>query len=153
MSEAALLLDKEGSIVGANQAARDRLFAEGVDPLGKAADGLFNDPGAFRRVWKTSARIEDLRGTFELSPHFDRFGDFVGAVLLMAAPGPRTVIPGLSPREAEVLEGVLAGETNETLAERLFLAPGTVKRHVHEILEKTGAKDRAELIRRFGVGR
>ena len=66
-------------------------------------------------------------------------------------PGSLGQVQNLNPDT--LLEGVLAGETNETLAERLFLAPGTVKRHVHEILEKTGAKDRAELIRRFGVGR
>ena len=50
----------------------------------------------------------------------------------------------LSPREKEVLELVAIGEDNKAIAERLVLAPGTVKRHLHNILEKLQARNREE---------
>jgi len=51
---------------------------------------------------------------------------------------------GLTPREAEVLRMVARGFTNAEIAERLFISPLTVARHVHNLLEKTGTANRAE---------
>ncbi len=56
---------------------------------------------------------------------------------------------GLSTRESEVLRLVLAGMDNQNIASNMSLAPGTVKVHVHNILRKTGQKDRQELKRHF----
>ncbi len=56
---------------------------------------------------------------------------------------------GLSTREAEILELVVQSKTNREIAESLFLALGTVKTHVHNILTKTGMKNREELIADF----
>jgi DNA-binding CsgD family transcriptional regulator/tetratricopeptide (TPR) repeat protein len=55
---------------------------------------------------------------------------------------PRT--EGLTPREAKVLGLVARGFTNAEIAERLFISPLTVARHVHNLLEKTGTANRAE---------
>lgn len=55
----------------------------------------------------------------------------------------------LSAREAEILELVVQSKTNREIAESLFLALGTVKTHVHNILTKTGMKSREELIADF----
>lgn len=56
---------------------------------------------------------------------------------------------GLSTREAEILELVVQSKTNREIAESLFLALGTVKTHVHNILTKTNMKNREELIADF----
>ncbi len=51
----------------------------------------------------------------------------------------------LSPREMEVLELVSEGASNREIAERLFITPGTVKNHIHSILEKLHLKNRAQI--------
>lgn len=50
----------------------------------------------------------------------------------------------LSPREVEILQLVADGLTNREIAERLFLAEGTVKNYVSNILAKIGARDRTQ---------
>ncbi|TAK28668.1 MAG: response regulator transcription factor [Chloroflexota bacterium] len=50
----------------------------------------------------------------------------------------------LTPREKEVLVLAAEGLDNGMIAERLCLAPGTVKRHMHNILAKLHARSRAE---------
>jgi len=50
----------------------------------------------------------------------------------------------LSPREAEVLELIAHGRTNEQIARELLLSTSTVKNHVGRILSKLGASDRTE---------
>ncbi len=51
---------------------------------------------------------------------------------------------GLSEREREVLAMVVAGQSNKEIAEGLVIAESTVKRHLHNILDKLHAKNRAE---------
>jgi DNA-binding NarL/FixJ family response regulator len=48
----------------------------------------------------------------------------------------------LTRRDREVLKLVAMGFSNKEIAERLFLAEGTVKNRVSQILEKIGARDR-----------
>jgi len=50
---------------------------------------------------------------------------------------------GLTPREAEVLEGICAGRTNAEIAADLFLSARTVDHHVSSLLAKLGASTRA----------
>lgn len=54
----------------------------------------------------------------------------------------------LSEREIEVLHLVALGLSNRELAERLFLAEGTIKRHIHNINEKLGAGNRTQAVAR-----
>jgi LuxR family transcriptional regulator, maltose regulon positive regulatory protein len=60
----------------------------------------------------------------------------------------RAVVPGLvtqlSERELEVLRLVAAGEQNQEIANELYLAVNTVKKHVTHIFEKLGAANRTE---------
>ena len=51
----------------------------------------------------------------------------------------------LSARESEVLRLVLAEKTNAEIAEALFVSESTVKFHIHNILKKTGSRNRSEL--------
>ncbi|MFQ5880320.1 MAG: response regulator [Dehalococcoidia bacterium] len=51
----------------------------------------------------------------------------------------------LSPREREVLELASQGATNKEIADQLFISVGTVKNHIHNILEKLHLKNRAQI--------
>ena len=52
----------------------------------------------------------------------------------------------LSPREQDVLQRILQGDSNSEIAAELFVAESTVKYHVHNILQKTGCRNRNELM-------
>ena len=54
---------------------------------------------------------------------------------------------GLPEREVVVLQAIADGRTNMEVAEALVISPGTVGRHVTNILNKTGCKNRAEAAR------
>jgi pSer/pThr/pTyr-binding forkhead associated (FHA) protein len=54
---------------------------------------------------------------------------------------------GLSAREIEVLRLVCAGDTDQQIAEALFISVKTVHSHMDRMREKTGCRRRAELIR------
>lgn len=83
----------------------------------------------------------------------DRLGSGPGAV---PASGPAAGRPaggdaaeppeGLTPREAEVLAHIAAGESNAEIAAALFVSEATVKTHVNHIFSKTGLRDRAQLV-------
>lgn len=51
----------------------------------------------------------------------------------------------LSPREREVLNLVRKGTTNKEIADHLFISVGTVKNHIHHILEKLHLKNRTQI--------
>lgn len=53
--------------------------------------------------------------------------------------------PPLTPRELEILDGLLAGETYTQIATRLFISDKTVSSHVSNVLRKTGAANRIAL--------
>jgi DNA-binding NarL/FixJ family response regulator len=53
----------------------------------------------------------------------------------------------LTPREAEVLRLIAAGQSNREIARSLFVSEATVKTHVNRIFAKTGSRDRAQAIR------
>ncbi len=51
----------------------------------------------------------------------------------------------LSPREIEVLELASQGASNKEIADRLLISLGTVKNHIHNILDKLHLKNRAQI--------
>jgi DNA-binding NarL/FixJ family response regulator len=64
--------------------------------------------------------------------------------------------PTLTAREHQILDLVAAGLSNAQIAERLYLSQKTVRNHVHAVLTKLQAADRAEAIvraRDAGLGR
>ncbi|WP_214107471.1 response regulator [Acrocarpospora catenulata] len=80
-----------------------------------------------------------------------RIADF-----LSPRPQTGTAFPGLTAREHEVLDLVAAGLSNGQIAARLVLSQKTVRNHVHAVLSKLQAADRAEAIiraRDAGLGR
>jgi DNA-binding NarL/FixJ family response regulator len=52
----------------------------------------------------------------------------------------------LSERETEILEQISEGLSNKMIAEKLFISPFTVKRHIENIYQKLQAQNRVELI-------
>ncbi|HJT99879.1 MAG TPA: response regulator transcription factor, partial [Actinomycetes bacterium] len=59
-------------------------------------------------------------------------------------PRPPGDLPGLTPRELEVLRLVAAGRSNGQIAEALFISRKTASVHVSNILAKLGVHTRTE---------
>ncbi|MFC7616492.1 response regulator [Actinokineospora soli] len=57
---------------------------------------------------------------------------------------PQPLVVPLSERELEVLRLLADGRSNREIAGHLFLAEGTVKNHVTNVLAKLGARDRTQ---------
>jgi DNA-binding NarL/FixJ family response regulator len=55
-------------------------------------------------------------------------------------------IEPLTDREREVLQQMAYGLRNQEIAEKLFVTEGTVKTHIHRILQKLGAEDRTQAV-------
>jgi DNA-binding CsgD family transcriptional regulator len=53
---------------------------------------------------------------------------------------------GLSPRESEIVHLLATGAANTELAERLFISPGTVKKHLDNIYRKLGVTNRLQAV-------
>jgi ATP/maltotriose-dependent transcriptional regulator MalT len=57
---------------------------------------------------------------------------------------------GLTARERDILELVAVGLTNAAIAERLWVSPATVKKHLENIYAKLGVANRAAAVARIG---
>ena len=64
---------------------------------------------------------------------------------VLGAPMPAAAVDSpLSPRELDVLRLIAEGVGNQDIGERLNIALGTVKGHIHDILAKLSAADRTQ---------
>ena len=54
---------------------------------------------------------------------------------------------GITGREGDIIEKLLDGMNNRGIAETLFISERTVKSHLYRVFQKTGAKNRVDLIR------
>ncbi|CAN7367569.1 response regulator FixJ [Phenylobacterium sp. LjRoot219] len=59
----------------------------------------------------------------------------------------RRVLDSLSPREHEVLDGVVAGKLNKVIAHELGISPRTVEVYRANVMSKSGARGLSELVR------
>jgi DNA-binding NarL/FixJ family response regulator len=58
----------------------------------------------------------------------------------------QSLVEPLSDREQEVLVLITTGASNREIASKLFLAEGTVKNHVTNVLAKLGVRDRTQAV-------
>jgi len=121
-------------------------FAAGANPergAASLADALRRAvPGGFRRVFldEGAALVPLLHSARRASPAV------VSSLLaVLDRPAKRSAI---SAREQEVLELVAEGLSNREIAERLVVAPNTVKAHVRHLGTKLGASSRTQLLAR-----
>jgi DNA-binding NarL/FixJ family response regulator len=57
------------------------------------------------------------------------------------------LLDDLTPREADVLRAIAAGQSNTEIATQLFISEATVKSHINHLFAKIHARSRAEAVR------
>jgi DNA-binding NarL/FixJ family response regulator len=122
------------SIIGALQAGalgyltKDATRAEiGRAILAAAGGQAVLDPGVQRRLLSAATRTPGAPAT---APSGDPGG-----------------VDDLTPREADVLRLIAAGQSNREIARTLYVSEATVKTHVNRIFAKTGSRDRVQAMR------
>jgi len=58
----------------------------------------------------------------------------------------QTTLPGLTPRQMEVLRCVIQGKPNKIIARELDVSEGTVKAHLSSVLHALGTRNRTEAV-------
>jgi DNA-binding NarL/FixJ family response regulator len=105
-----------------------------------AAGQAILDPSVQQRLLNAAVRAPEVSGPGPSGPGPSGTGS--------SGPGPAPADPGeLTPREADVLRLIAAGQSNREIARTLFVSEATVKTHVNRIFAKTGSRDRAQAIR------
>jgi DNA-binding NarL/FixJ family response regulator len=132
------------SIIGALQAGalgyltKEATRAEIGRAVHAAAAGqAILDPGVQQRLLSAAARAPGAPGG-SAAP---------GAPGSGASGAPGGADDELTPREAEVLRLIAAGQSNREIARTLFVSEATVKTHVNRIFAKTASRDRAQATR------
>jgi two-component system response regulator FixJ len=65
----------------------------------------------------------------------------------------RTILEGLSPREQEVLQGIIDGKMNKNIAYELGISARTVEVYRANVMSKSGARGLSELVRMVMLAR
>ncbi|HEX4106739.1 MAG TPA: LuxR C-terminal-related transcriptional regulator [Solirubrobacteraceae bacterium] len=71
---------------------------------------------------------------------------------LSQPPPTSAALDELTPRQREVLRLLVAGASNQQIAEELLISVATVKTHVKRVLAALGARNRSQVIARFHGG-
>ncbi|MCG5062146.1 MAG: response regulator transcription factor [Limnoraphis sp. WC205] len=80
----------------------------------------------------------DSIATQEIQETFGRFAEVLEGSEAYSVGNP------LTKREQEILALIASGKSNQEIADILYIAPGTVRVHVHTILKKLNARDRTQ---------
>jgi ATP/maltotriose-dependent transcriptional regulator MalT len=104
-------------------------------------------PDLLRAVLRSRASREIVTWVLTNSNDF-RLARLAGIELGARPVGP---VGQLTARERQVAGLVAKGYTNQAIAEQLYISPSTAKVHVRHILEKLGARSRAELAARLAT--
>jgi DNA-binding NarL/FixJ family response regulator len=105
-----------------------------------------DDPDVTSAARSAAVDVLGLVGTMqarEILARLAKRNDDVGRTAAKLSPHARPHI-ALSEREVEVLSLAADGLTNRQIAERLYLSPHTVARHLANARGKLGASNRAE---------
>jgi DNA-binding NarL/FixJ family response regulator len=105
---------------------------------------------AFASFWESGSALSMDEAIAEALSPADRVTDFE-----QAAPSSTAASHPLSPRELDVVRGIVAGQSNQEIAVDLFISPNTVSNHVSNIMNKLGLDSRTAIATwavRNGVG-
>jgi DNA-binding CsgD family transcriptional regulator len=121
------------------QTDRERAIAAARDAVGEPA---FAQAWAEGRAWSvTRAMAEAHAALVRLAPES---ASATSATLSLAMPS--AAVAGLTPREAEVLRLVAAGQSTPEIAEALFVSSRTISTHLTNIYGKLDVANRAEAV-------
>lgn len=95
--------------------------------------------------------FDDSRPIAAVEEAFDRERERISACARTSRA--ETRLASLTVREREILELLILGLHNKEVARKLGISPRTVEIHKARVLEKTGARNVAELVRLCGSGR
>lgn len=105
--------------------------------------------GQRTRLTKLAREIEEVAGGATLERDPASLGLYAGTLRASEVMDKARPCESLSTREREVIALLVDGATNATIARRLFISESTAKAHVHHILKKLGATNRADAVSRF----
>jgi DNA-binding CsgD family transcriptional regulator len=117
----------------------------------RAAEALAKDRTARDAAATALRRAHELAVDLQAAPilaEVEALARSTRVSLATIDPAPSTepaALPGLTPREREILAHVVAGRTYGEIARELVLSEKTVSVHVSHLLHKTGAANRIEL--------
>ena len=142
-------------VISRPRLVNSRIYAEWFRPHGIAAE---LEIGITRSRTRTRNFVLDrAHGDFSLRdrailelirPHLRRIHEMTELRRAAGASQPDD-LERLTAREAEILELVAAGLTNAAIAERLWVSPGTVKKHLENVYAKLGVANRAAAVVRI----
>lgn len=166
-----VMTNAQGRVTWLNRAAQRVL---GLDPeasRGRPLQGLLQDP-KLAEFWRGAQAVEEVVSTdvalslprpsqlkANATTAHDAHGQLVGRALLFCeTPGAtaperlagRPVVggapEGLTPQETKVLQLVGEGLSNRQIAERMQVAPSTVRSHLKHLYSKLGLRTRSEAV-------
>lgn len=127
------------------------LIESGVDAYVRQSTSVNEIINAWDQMCHGQARVcSDIAGAM-LNRIAELAGFRIQSGLSGGSAGPEE---RLTSRQQEILELIGLGLTNAEIAERLFIEVGTVKNHVHNLLDRLDAKNRYEAVaktQRFAV--
>lgn len=120
-----------------------------LEPLGRLGPPLTLQTPPAPEDWRREGPEQDLRVSYVPLPA-DASGRRLWALVLReeshATPLPDAWRERLTPREAEVVAGVLRGWDNQLIADELKCTLNTVKKHLQHVFDKLGVDSRAALL-------
>lgn len=153
MTDPVLIVDREGTIKHANDAARTTLGAHtggscfstvrGRDHVGRTVCGATCP----RRLHQGEPRVDQVHQVRDRPARLvcSKVGEVVTVIVREVFELPKH---GLSEREREVLQLVASGLTDGEVGERLGISTATARTHVENVRHKLGARSRTEAVAR-----
>lgn len=111
--------------------------------------GHYRSPGAAELLRRGLTLATDL-GAVPIRVTLERLAAQARIPVAPVTATPLTLaarLPGLTPRERDILEFVVAGRTYGEIARGLMISEKTVSSHISNLLRKTGAANRVDLAR------